>query len=338
MNTNVKSVGEFSVIGGEHIHSAIFSNPQAILDIVGDAYLAHHRGETVNPDSYFLRFPDRPENRIIALPAHLAPRSGAEITGIKWISSFPKNIETGIPRASAVVILNDPQTGFPRACLEGGTISAARTAASAVLAAQTLNHGVRSGSIGVVGCGVIARYILDFFIATGWDISSLHVYDKEPAYARKFADQFNARVEKSAEDTVGCSEVAVFTTTASTPYFNSSTAIEHRPLLLNISLRDLAPQIILNAHNVVDDVDHCLKANTSPHLAEQQAGNRDFVRYTLPAILAGAAVPDRSKPIIFSPFGMGILDLAVAQRIFEQVSAAGEGVQVRNFFLTRTSP
>jgi 2,3-diaminopropionate biosynthesis protein SbnB len=335
LNTNVKHVGEFSVIAGEHIYSAIFSNPQGILDIVRDAYLAHHRGETVNPDSYFLRFPHRPENRIIALPAHLAPRGGTEITGIKWISSFPKNIETGVPRASAVVILNDPETGYPVACLEGGTISAARTAASAVLAAQTLNHGMRSGSIGVVGCGVIARYIIDFFVATGWDISSLHVYDKVPAYARKFADHFDAKVDQSAEDTVGCSDISVFTTTSAAPYFNSSTALEHRPLVLHVSLRDLAPQIILSAHNVVDDIDHCLKANTSPHLAEQRAGNRDFVRYTLPAILAGAAAPDRSKPIIFSPFGMGILDLAVAQRIFEQVSAAGQGVQVANFFPTR---
>jgi hypothetical protein len=48
-------------------------------------------------------------------------------------------------------------------------------------------------------------------------------------------------------------------------------------LVLNVSLRDLAPGILLDAVNIVDDVEHCLKADTSPHLVEQLTGNRDFL-------------------------------------------------------------
>jgi ornithine cyclodeaminase/alanine dehydrogenase-like protein (mu-crystallin family) len=79
-----------------------------------------------------------------------------------------------------------------------------------------------------------------------------------------------------------------------------------------LSLRDLAPQILLASTNFVDDVEHCLKANTSPHLVEQLTGNRDFLQGTLGDLMSGRApAPPADRPLIFSPFGLGVLDLAV---------------------------
>ena len=107
---------------------------QQIMELIETAYRLHGAGESVNPPSYFLRFPERPSARIIALPASLGGQLG--VHGLKWISSFPDNVASGIPRASAVLILNDGVSGYPFACLESSIISATRTAASAALAAH----------------------------------------------------------------------------------------------------------------------------------------------------------------------------------------------------------
>jgi ornithine cyclodeaminase len=103
-------------------------------------------------------------------------------------------------------------------------------------------------------------------------------------------------------------------------------------LVLHLSLRDLAPEIILSSVNVVDDVDHCLRANTSPHLAEQQAGHRDFVHATLPDVLTGTAVLPDDRPVVFSPFGLGVLDLALARHVHDELEAGGELRTVPGFF------
>ena len=95
----------FTVIGASIIKNIIEQHPHEIYNIVKDTYLAHGAGKTINPNSYFMRFPNHPQSRIIALPAALTENN--PIAGIKWIGSNPDNIHHGIERASATIILND---------------------------------------------------------------------------------------------------------------------------------------------------------------------------------------------------------------------------------------
>ena len=137
----------FAVISGAQVRDALRGRERQITELVEDTYRLHGAGDSVNPPSYFLRFPDRPSARIIALPASIGGK--LRVDGLKWISSFPENVAAGIPRASAVLILNDHDTGYPFACLESSIISATRTAASAALAADWLSRGrPASGSSG----------------------------------------------------------------------------------------------------------------------------------------------------------------------------------------------
>ena len=328
----------FAVVSGLQVHEALQGREREVVDLVESVYRLHGAGHSVNPPSYFLRFPERPSSRIIALPACLGGE--APVVGLKWISSFPENVASGIPRASAVLVLNDYDTGYPYACLESSIISATRTAASAALAADWLSRGrPRPPRIGFVGAGLIARYVHSFLAATGWSFDEVGVHDlsaESAAGFRCYLEQSGAAgrvtVHPDSEELIRVSDLVVFGTVAAEPYISDPAWFEHNPLVLHLSLRDLAPDVVLTSTNVVDDVDHCLKANTSPHLAEQLTGNQDFLLGTLDDVMTGRVTPPTDRPLVFSPFGLGVLDLAVGRFVYDEVVRAGELHVVEDFF------
>ncbi|MGC5310373.1 2,3-diaminopropionate biosynthesis protein SbnB [Micromonospora zamorensis] len=313
---------------------ALSGSRDAVLTAVKKAYLAHDRGQTVNPSSHFLRFPDRPADRIIALPAYLGGEVG--MPGLKWISSFPGNHELGLPRASAVLLLNDDRTGRPVACLESAQISAVRTAASAALAARALRPGNGPASVGFVGAGVIARTIADFLHHTGLPVTHFLCHDLVPERAQPFVGHGEKHWPGSGgvadlDATLGC-DVIVFATTAGKPYLPETLRFAPGQTVLNISLRDIHPQTLLAAQNIVDDVDHCLRAQTSPHLAEELSGGRDFVTGTLADVLLGRCELRTREPVVFSPFGLGVLDIALGAIVLDHAKSDSRTVTVANFF------
>jgi ornithine cyclodeaminase len=329
-------VFEFHVIDSKTVREIITGTRGDVIDRVRDAYLAHHAGEFTNPPSGFLRFPGKPDCRIIALPARLGGEY--DIAGLKWVSSFPSNIAANVPRASAVLLLNDGTTGYPFACIEAAQISAARTAASAVLAAEVLRQSRTADRVAIIGAGVIARTIIDFLAGTRWTIGRIDIHDRQDEYAARLAGYastghgYDAAVAGTLSEAVRGASVIIFATTAVEPYVTDTAIFRSGQLVLNISLRDLAPEIIVGADNVLDAVEHCLTANTSPHLAVQKYGHREFISGTLAEALLGDLHLDWDRPVIFSPFGLGVLDLIVGWHVFREAVAARRTIMVPNFF------
>jgi len=331
-------VPPFAVVPGGQVQRALHGREKQIVELVEATYLVHGAGDSVNPPSYFLRFPDRPSARIIALPASLGGQT--RVDGLKWISSFPDNVRAGVPRASAVLILNDHDTGYPFACLEASIISASRTAASAAAAADWLSRGrPRPARVGFFGVGLIARYIHAFLAGTGWSFDEIGVHDLSPDSTTGFRGHLEqsgttARitVHDSAEELIRSSDLVVFATVAGQPHVTDPSWFDHHPLVLHVSLRDLAPEVLLDAVNVVDDVEHCLKADTSPHLVEQRTGSRDFLHGTLADVMTGRALVPPDRTVVFSPFGLGVLDLAVGKFVYDEIVRAGELHVVEDFF------
>ncbi|MEV5545979.1 2,3-diaminopropionate biosynthesis protein SbnB [Streptomyces sp. NPDC052309] len=332
------SAPTFAVISGAQVQQALDGREKEIVGLVEATYRLHGAGDSVNPPSYFLRFPDRPTARIIALPASIG--GSVHVDGLKWISSFPDNVRAGLPRASAVLILNDPGTGYPFACLESSIISATRTAASAALAADWLSRSrPRPSRVGFFGTGLIARYIHTFLAGTGWTFDTIGVHDLDADSAAGFCGYLRQRgttadvtVHDSAEDLIRACDLVVFATVAGEPHVTDPSLFAHNPLVLHVSLRDLAPEVLMASANFVDDVEHCLKADTSPHLTEQRTGNRDFLNGTLNDVMLGRAAAPPDRPVVFSPFGLGVLDLAVGKYVYDEAARAGNLRLIDNFF------
>jgi len=326
----------FHVISGSAVKKAIDANRQKVFEVVETAYRLHAAGESVNPTSCFIRYPDNPTARIIALPAHL----GGEVrkSGIKWISSFPANRYGNLARASAVQILNDATTGYPLACIEASLISATRTAASAALAAEHLSPVPFAGTLSVIGTGLIARSTIEWLLFRNWKFHKINLFDLDRKEGEQFAtwlrDQHGLETELHGgpEAALEDASLILFTTTALEPYLADERLFVHSPTILHLSLRDIAVNVILASQNIVDDIEHVLKANTSLHLAEAASGNRDFIGGNLVDVLDGELIPDPGKARIFSPFGLGILDIAVSDLILQEALTSGTALAIPGFF------
>ena len=326
----------FYVVPGSTVKSLIDDHRKQVFEVVEAAYRLHASGDTINPDSYFLRYADKPNARIIALPAHLG--GTVQKSGIKWISSFPENRASNLARASAVLILNDSKTGYPLACIEASLISATRTAASAALAAEHISPHLREGALCVIGTGIIARTTVEWLLFRNWKFRKISLYDVDRKEAERFSawlqDQHHlqADIQYRLEDALRGASLILFATTALAPYLTDEKLLEHSPTILHLSLRDICVNVILASQNIVDDVDHCLKANTSLHLSEMATGGRSFVAGTLVDVLDKRVVPDHHRPRIFSPFGLGLLDLAVGNLVLEAAISSNAAIAIADFF------
>jgi ornithine cyclodeaminase len=330
--------GDLLILKWHEVAALLEGRELEIIDAVRAAYDIHAGGGSALPHSLFLRFPDNLKNRIIALPAYLDHHGG--IAGIKWVSSFPDNLSLGLDRASAVLVLNSTQTGRPEALIEASLISAKRTAASAALAAQYLHEGKPVNCVGIVGAGLINHEITRFLLAIFPGLKNLIIHDLDPARMRQFKlkcenvfDGVAVKMAPNLNTVLRDATLISFATTAGEPHLHDLSECAPGSTILHISLRDLSPEVILSCDNIVDDVDHVCRAQTSIHLAEQLVGHRDFVRCTLAEILRGDAPPrkDHDSIAVFSPFGLGILDIALGKLVSDLAKAQSKGAVISAF-------
>ena len=325
------------ILGRNHVMDILEASKFESFEIIRNVYESFGRGEVVNPHSLFLVPNATEQARVIALPAAIS--SDPDSMGIKWIASFPQNVSRGLERASAIIVLNDPQTGFPIAIIEGAVISAWRTALSAALACAHLDCEKKARHLAVIGCGLIAEHTVRELKHQGWNFRKIAIFDSAPARAETFGealkdDSNQINICKDASEAVRQGEVVVFATTAGAPWFDDLDALSHNPVVLHLSLRDLSPRIVYGSDNYVDDVEHASRARTSLQLSIKQYGDDAVAVTDMFTLLARSNLRKRACPAIFSPFGLGMLDIALSSFVLRKSKEAGIGQLLDDFFGT----
>jgi ornithine cyclodeaminase len=299
------------------------------IDAVGESleamFVAHAKGEFTSPPSSFLKRPECPHvaDRIIGLSAYLG--GSFDIEGIKWIASAYKNPEHGLPRANAVIVLNDADTRLPVAIMEGALISAVRTAVVQGIAARHLARPV-SKEVGLVGAGRIGALILHVLHHWFPHIERYRAFDLSAERAQKFAahmDKLGVGVEivHRFEDALAPADIGIAATTASQAYVPAD-CFKTGSLFMNVSLMDPTYEYVLAADKiVVDDWIQCThsdrvlaRMNNAGLLSRANIHGElgEIVNGTLPARESGA------ERIFWNPFGLAIEDLAVALAMYKR--------------------
>jgi alanine dehydrogenase len=287
---------------GRHVEAAV--SPERALEGVREAFIAYARGEWSMPPKVYV--PAYPAGDFRAMPA-----LGGGHALLKWVTSFPGNPAQGLPTVMGLVLLSDASNGLLRAVLDAAAVTALRTGAAAVLAAETLGRQ-DAETAAVVGAGVNGLAAARTFVARG---RAVGLYDVDPERAEQAAAEIGARAVDRDE------ALAADLLVTMTP--------GHELLLQEGSLRpgqhvslmgadgpgkaEIAVAELVRCRVFADDWEQASHNGELVHAVEAGELTREQVT-ELGAVLAGNALGRQSADEItaFDSTGLAIQDLAIA--------------------------
>ena len=305
------------------------------MTAVEDGFRSHAAGDFVQPLKPYLRSPRASHiaDRIIAMPAWIGGEQ--PMSGLKWIGSKHDNpARLGMERASAVIILNDPDTNYPVAIMEGGLISAMRTAAVTGVATRHLAcNGFAEAAI--IGCGPIAERQAQMLAEQFPSVKTIRLFDLKKsaaeALAARLKDQFPGtafNIVASAEAAVRDCPVVITCTVTDTPYL-AFDWLSKGTFLANVSIMDVERDVFLKVDKVV--VDDWDQSNREKKVINLLVEAGDFSREQLHAELGEIVVGRKAgrenddEIILLNPMGMAIDDIACAKAVFGLAEVKGLG-------------
>ena len=284
-------------------------SPHEAYEAVRAAFEAHARKAWSMPSKTYVT--NYPAGDFRAMPA-----IGDGHAVLKWVTSFPGNPARGLPTVTGLVLLSDAEKGTLLALLDAAAVTALRTAAAGVLAADTLCRSEAS-SYAVIGAGVNGAETARMLVAHG--VTPL-IWDVDEGRRRFVAERIGAREATSAAEALACEVVVTVTPGADVLYSEGSLEAGQHVSLMGADgpgKAEVAIAELSRAHLFCDDWEQ------ASHGGELAAGvaagvvTRDTVT-ELGAVLTAEADGRRSAGDItlFDSTGLAIQDLAIAKAAY----------------------
>lgn len=302
----------------------------SITDMIYETAAVMARKEYAQPIKPYLRFGD-PANRIIAMPAY----AGGDIStaGIKWIASFPGNLQRGIPRAHSVTILNEVTTGRPFCILHSAELSHIRAAAvsgTVVREYMKSRPGLSRFDIGILGFGPVGRRHLDMISGLlGEKMGQVRIYDPKVSGREMMDERFRDAVQFSGgwPELLACSDILITCTTSKKGYIEG--VPKSGSLHLNVSLRDYCEGFRQHVTRfIVDDWDEVCREGTDVERMSRTMGLTREMTFALAEVLCGGGFGPLSKEdvVMFNPMGLAVFDIALGCYYYRQCKKRNTGV------------
>jgi alanine dehydrogenase len=284
-----------------------------------------------------------------AMPAALRPAAAGATTdddllGIKWVTGFPENRSKGLPAIHAVVILTDPSSGAPRAILDGGPITAERTAAVSGVAIARFGPGAaavagaedRAPRATLVGAGVQGHSHLEVLGHTLPGVS-LTVVDRHLDRAEALAEAARATIGIARAEAVPTEQARDATKGADVVVTAASFTDPSHRQAMDASWLDADALVVpvdyatMCAASVARDAVLFLVDDRGQFLANREAGQ--FDDYPDPTATIGEAIVDgtirpASGRVVVTHLGVGLADVVFADAIVRRAEAAGLGTRL----------
>lgn len=325
------------------INILIANDIKKVMESVEKCLSIFDNGDAINTGKLVTRWGDTPESeniygRINAMPGFLGGEYN--ILGIKWIGSSPKNIVKGIPRASAIVILNDADTKLPIAIADGTTVSTKRTGAVGGIA---INYLAKKNveTLLICGAGALGRAHLEAALVVRHNIKNVYVYDLYYDRSEQFADEMkekycvNVIPTKNIKEAVEKSDIIITVTLATEPIIEYEW-LKKGSLLMNMADYEVSYKCVSNADLRICDTWEGIKhrmISTIAYMYRDGIINDEDINAELGEIInkKKAGRENDDQIIYFNAVGMGIEDIAVVADAYYLAKDKGLGVSV-NFW------
>jgi len=297
--------------------------PAVANETVEKAFRAYGMGLAEMPAKSYLYFQ---KGDLRSMPAYIHGE-GFDIAGVKCVNVHPQNTAGNLPTVMAVIILNDPQTGFPLALMDGTYLTCLRTGAAGALAAKYLSRE-NAEIAGFVGCGAQARTQLSCLLEVR-NIRKIKIWqfkgDKEQAWDFKqwaeAAYKLETLVSPRMDDITTNTDIVITTTPSRIPLVNHVSPGTHINAIGADARgkQEINSEILKQAKVVIDDWTQASHSGEINVPVSRKQMTKRGIHAQLGDVVAGKKQGRTSATEItlFDATGLAIQDISCAYVVYE---------------------